>query len=81
MCFTENLLDGKGDPTNKVILRDVTIPYATNNLIKLCVRNNVGVWVYPFASHKRVAQGLESMITRKITIYQANYFMRQYPYL
>ena len=48
-------LDVKGDPTNKVRLSDVTIPNATKHLIKLYMMNNAGVWVYPFASHARVA--------------------------
>ena len=45
--------------------------------------NNAGVWVYPFASHARVAGGeeIESLITRKITMSQANYCMRQNPEL
>ena len=81
MCFPELFMDGKGDPTNKVRLRDVTIPNAAKHLIKFCVKNNVGEWVYPFATHERVAGWLESMIIRKRIMSQANYCMRQNPEL
>ena len=77
--FPENFFDGKLDPTNKVILRDVTIPNSAKHLLKFCVRNNVGVWVYRFSGHKLVAGWLKSMITRKRTMVQANYCMRQNP--
>ena len=76
VCFPEMLLEGKGDPITKVILRGVTIPNAAKHLIKFSVINNVGVWVYPFNSHERVAGWIEGMITYKRTISQANYCMR-----
>ena len=74
-------LDGKVVPKDKVRLCDVTLPNSAMHLIKLCVINNVGVWVYPFASHEQVAGCLESIITRKITMYQPNYCIRQNPEL
>ena len=77
MCFPEMFLDEKGEPTNKVRLRDVNIPNYAKQLIKFCVRNNVGVWVYTFTSHERLSGWIESMITHKRTMYQANYCMRK----
>ena len=72
MCFPEMFLDGKVDPTNKVRIRYVTIPNSEKHLIKLCVRNNVVVWVYPFASCEQVSGWLDSAITRKRTMSQSN---------
>ena len=77
MCFPEKFLDGKGDPTNKIILPEGIIPKSAKHLIKFCVRNDVGVWVYPFANCELVAWWLESMITHRRTMYQANYCMGQ----
>ena len=74
-------LDGKGDPSKKVRLREITITNSAKHSIKLFVINNVGVWVYPFAIHEVLVGWLESMISLKQTIYQSNYFMRQNPEL
>jgi hypothetical protein len=81
MCFPEMFLDGKGDPTSKVRLRDVTIANAAKHLMKFSFRNSAGVWVYPFASHERIPGWLESMTTRKRIMSQANFCMRQHPEL
>ena len=75
------LLEGKGDPITKVILRGVTIPNAAKHLIKFCVINTVGICVYPFAGHYIVYGWIDSMITHKIIMSQDNYCMRQNPYL
>ena len=81
MCFPELFLDGKGDPTTKVRFRDVKVADAAKHLVKFCVKNHLGDWVYPFAVHERVAGWLESMITRHRTVSQANYCMSKNPEL
>ena len=77
MAFPTLFPDGKGDPTNHALLRDVSLPERIKHLIKFSEK--IHKWVYRFASHPRFAYWAFNMITRKRTLQQSGIFLKQNP--
>ncbi len=64
MAFPTLFPDGKGDPTNSGILRDVPLQERVKHLLKFAEMID-GKWVYRFASHPRFSYWAFNMIQRK----------------
>jgi hypothetical protein len=52
MAFPALFPDGKGDPTNQALVRDVPLAERVKHLVKFAEKIN-GNWIYRFASHPR----------------------------
>ena len=78
MSFPTLFPDGKGDPTNQALARDVPLSERIKHLIKLGEKVN-GSWVYRFANHPRFAYWAFNMIQRKRTLEQTGIFLEQNP--
>ena len=57
MAFPTLFPDGKGDPTNQGLLRDVPLQERIKHLLKFAEIID-GKWVYRFANHPRFYTGL-----------------------
>ena len=57
MAFPTLFPDGKGDPTNQGLLRDVPLQERIKHLVKFAEIID-GKWVYHFANHPRFLIGL-----------------------
>ncbi len=55
MAFPTLFPDGKGDPTNEGLLRDVPLQEQIKHLLKFA-ENIDGKWVYRFANHPFTAK-------------------------
>ena len=64
MAFPTLFPDGKGDPTNQVLLRDVSFHERIKHLLKFAEIID-GKWVYRFANHPRFSYWAFNMIQRK----------------
>ena len=69
MAFPTLFPDGKGDPTNPSLHRDVPISSRVQHLIKFAEYNN-DRWVYRFATHPRFSYWAFNMIQRRRTSQQ-----------
>ena len=69
MAFPTLFPDGKGDPTNQALTRDVTLLDRIRHLIKYAEKVN-GKWFYRFASHPRFSYWAFNMNQRKRTLEQ-----------
>ena len=78
MAFPTLFPDGKGDPTNQALTRDVSLLDRVRHLIKFAEKVN-GKWVYRFASHPRFSYWAFNMIQRKRTLEQTGIFLKQNP--
>ncbi|XP_020896155.1 uncharacterized protein LOC110235051 [Exaiptasia diaphana] len=78
MAFPTLFPDGKGDPTNQALARDVSLLDRVRHLIKFAEKVN-GKWVYRFASHPRFSYWALNMIQRKRTLEQTGIFLKQNP--
>ena len=78
MAFPTLFPDGKGDPTNQALLRDVPLPERFKHLIK-CAEKIDGKWMYRFASHPRFSYWAFNMIQRMRTLQQSGIFLKQNP--
>ena len=78
MAFPTLFPDGKGDPTNQALTRDVPLAERVKHLIKFAEKVN-GKWVYRFASHPRFSYWAFNMIQRKRTLQQSGIFLKQNP--
>ena len=78
MAFPTLFPDGKGDPTNQALLRDVSLQERIKHLIKFAENCN-GKWVYRFASHPRFSYWAFNMIQRKRILQQSGIFLKQNP--
>ena len=67
MAFPTLFPDGKGDPTNQALLRDVPLHERIKHLSKFA-ENIDGKWVYRFASHPRFSYWAFNMLLRKRTL-------------
>ena len=78
MAFPTLFPDGKGDPTNQGLLRDVPLQERIKHLLKFaeCID---GKWVYRFASHPRFSYWAFNMIQRKRILQQSGIFLKQNP--
>ena len=64
MAFPTLFPDGKGDPTNPSLNRDVQFDERIKHLLKYAEKEN-GTWLYRFASHPSFAYWALNMIPRK----------------
>ena len=78
MAFPALFPDGKGDPTNQALRRDVPFAERIKHLIKFA-ENIDGKWVYRFASHPRFSYWALNMIQRQRTLQQTGIFLKQNP--
>ena len=78
MAFPTLFPDGKGDPTNQSILRDIPLQERIKHLLKFaeCTDDK---WVYCFASHPRFLYWDFNMIQRKRILQQSGIFLKQNP--
>ncbi len=78
MAFPTLFPDGKGDPTNQGLLRDVPLQERIKHLLKFA-ENIDGKWVYHFANHPRFSYRAFNMIQRKRILQQSGIFPKQNP--
>ncbi len=78
MAFPTLFPDGKGDPTNQGLLRDVALQERIKQLLKFA-ENIDGKWVYRFAKHPRFSYWAFNMIQRKRIVQQSGIFLKQNP--
>ncbi len=78
MAFPTLFPDGKGDPTNQELLRDVPLLERIKHLLKFaeCID---GKWVYRFPNHPRFSYWAFKMIQRKRILQQSGIFLKQNP--
>ena len=78
MAFPTLFPDGKGDPTNQGLLRDVPFQERIKHLLKFAEIID-DKWVYYFASHPRFSYWAFNMIQRKRILQQSGIFLKQNP--
>ena len=78
MAFPTLFPDGKGDPTNQGLLRDVPLHERIKHLLKFGEIID-GKWVYRFANHPRLSYWAFNMIQRKRILQQSGIFLKQNP--
>ena len=78
MAFPTLFPDGKGDPTNSALLRDVPLQERIKHLLKFAEIID-GKWVYRFANHPRFSYWAFNMIQRKRILQQSGIFLKQNP--
>lgn len=78
LAFPTLFPDGKGDPTNPSLLKEIPLGERVKHLIKFAENIN-GKWVYRFASHPRFSYWAFNMIQRKRTLQQSGIFLKQNP--
>lgn len=78
MAFPTLFPDGKGDPKNPSLYRDIQLGEKTKHLLKFGEKKN-GRWIYRFASHPRFAYWAFNMIERKRILQQTGIFHKQNP--
>ena len=78
MAFPTLFSDGKGDPTNQSILRNVPLQERIKHLLKFAEFVD-GKWVYRFANHPRFSYWAFNMIHRKRILQQSGIFIKQNP--
>lgn len=78
LAFPTLFPDGKGDPTNPALHRDLSLGERVEHLLKFGEYNN-GKWQYRFASHPRFAYWALNMIQRKRILQQTGMFLKQNP--
>ncbi len=78
MAFPTLFPDGKGDPTNQGLLRDVPLQERVKHLLKFAELID-GKWVYRFANHPRFSYWAFNMIQRKRILQQSGIFLKQNP--
>ena len=78
MAFPTLFPDGKGDPTNQALLRDVPLSERIKHLLKFAEIID-GKWVYRFANHPRFSYWAFNMIQRKRILQQSGIFLKQNP--
>ena len=78
MAFPTLFPDGKGDPTNPAILKNVTLKEKVKHLIKFAEKKG-SQWFYRFANHPRYSYWALSMIQHKQILQQTGIFFKQNP--
>ena len=78
MAFPTLFPDGRGDPTNPCLFRDVSLAEQIKHLLKFAEKKD-GKWFYRFASHPRFAYWALNMIQRKRVLQQTAIFLKQNP--
>ena len=78
LAFPTLFPDGKGDPTNPSMVRNVPLSDGIKHLLKYA--ENIGSkWVYRFASHPRFSYWAFDMLQRRRTLQQSGIFLKQNP--
>ena len=70
--------DGKGDPTNQGLLKDVSLQERIKHLLKFAEVID-GKWVYRFANHPRFSHWAFNITQRKRILQQSRIFLKQNP--
>ena len=78
MAFPTLFPDGKGDPTNQALLRDVPLTDRIKHLLKYAEIID-GKWMYRFANHPRFSYYAFNTIQRKRILQQSGVFLKQNP--
>ena len=78
MAFPTLFPDGKGDPTNPAILKNITLKEKIKHLIKFAEKRD-NKWIYRFANHPRFSYWALNMIQRKQILQQTGIFLKQNP--
>jgi hypothetical protein len=78
MAFPTLFPDGRGDPNNPYIQRDVTFSNRIQHLLKFA-ENVDGKWMYRFETHPRFSYWALNMIQRKRALQQNSIFLKQNP--
>lgn len=78
MAFPTLFPDGKGDPTNPAVLKNVTLKEKVKHIIKFAEKKE-GKWIYRFANHPRFSYWGLNMIQRKQILQQTGIFLKQNP--
>ncbi|CAB3993337.1 Hypothetical predicted protein [Paramuricea clavata] len=78
MAFPTLFPDGKGDPPNQGLLRDVPLQERIKHLLEFAEIID-GKWVYRFANHPRFSYWAFNMIQRKRILQQSGIFLKQNP--
>ena len=78
LAFPTLFPDGKGDPTNPSLHRDVPLSERVKHLLRFG-ENRDGKWYYRFASHPRFSYWALNMIQRKRILQQTGIFLKQNP--
>lgn len=78
MAFPCLFPDGKGDPTNPALFREISLSNKIQHLIKFSEFVDEK-WVYRFASHPRFSYWALDMIQRKRLLQQSAIFLKQNP--
>ena len=78
MAFPTLFPDGKGDPTNQALQRNVPLSERIKHLMKFGEKID-GKWVYRFANHPRFVYWAFNMIQRMRTLQQTGIFLKQNP--
>ena len=85
MAFPTLFLDGVGDPTSNVILREIyaseveSFALKLKHLIRFGELQNNNNWHFRFASHPRFAYWAFNVLYRKRLLSQGSVFVRQLP--
>ena len=75
LAFPTLFPDGKGDPTNTSLLKEIPLGDRVKHLIKFA-ENIDGKWVYRFSSHPRFSYWALNMIQRKRMLQQSGIFFQ-----
>lgn len=78
MAFPTLFSDGKGDPTNPAILKNITLREKIKHLTKFAEKKD-NKWIYRFANHPRFSYWALNMIQRKQILQQTGIFLKQNP--
>ena len=78
LAFPTLFPDGKGDPTNPSLRRDIPLGERVKHLLKFGENKN-GKWVYRFATHPSFAYWVLNMIQKKRILQQTGMFLKQDP--
>ena len=78
MAFPTLFSDGKGDPTNPAILKNITLKEKIKHLTKFAEKKD-NKWIYRFANHPRFSYWALNMIQRKQILQQTGIFLKQNP--
>ena len=78
MAFPTLFPNGKGDPTNPSLIRDIPFSDRIKHLIKFAEKRD-GKWFYRFATHPRFSYWALNMIQRRRALDQSSIYIKQNP--
>ena len=84
ISFPSLFPDGKGDPTNRALVRNISenetesFAQKIKHLIKFAEKKH-GKWVYRFASHPRFTYWAFNILYRRRLLNQGNFFIKRNP--